>query len=56
VAARPTRHRGFNVTFGTPELIIALFALEAGLHEVVTSVIIHLGNILPDGRRCCSAA
>jgi Ca2+:H+ antiporter len=38
-----------NVTFGNaPELIIALFALEAGLHEVVKASIIGsiLGNIL----------
>jgi Ca2+:H+ antiporter len=38
-----------NVTFGNaPELIIALFALEAGLHEVVKASIVGsiLGNIL----------
>jgi Ca2+:H+ antiporter len=38
-----------NVTFGNaPELIIALFALEAGLHEVVKASIIGsvIGNIL----------
>ena len=38
-----------NVTFGNaPELIIALFALDAGLHEVVKASIIGsiLGNIL----------
>src|SRR5687767_2460675 len=38
-----------NVTFGNaPELIIALFALQAGLHEVVKASIIGsiLGNIL----------
>src|SRR5688572_15402566 len=38
-----------NVTFGNaPELIIALFALNAGLHEVVKASIIGsiLGNIL----------
>src|ERR671925_2352035 len=38
-----------NVTFGNaPELIIALFALGAGLHEVVKASIIGsiLGNIL----------
>jgi Ca2+:H+ antiporter len=38
-----------NVTFGNaPELIIALFALEAGLHEVVKASVIGsiLGNIL----------
>jgi Ca2+:H+ antiporter len=38
-----------NVTFGNaPELIIAIFALEAGLHEVVKASIIGsiLGNIL----------
>src|SRR5215203_5814717 len=38
-----------NVTFGNaPELIIALFALESGLHEVVKASIIGsiLGNIL----------
>ncbi|MGZ5356329.1 MAG: calcium/proton exchanger [Solirubrobacterales bacterium] len=38
-----------NVTFGNaPELLIALFALEAGLHEVVKASIIGsiLGNIL----------
>ena len=38
-----------NVTFGNaPELIIALFALSAGLHEVVKASIIGsiLGNIL----------
>jgi Ca2+:H+ antiporter len=38
-----------NVTFGNaPELIIALFALEAGLHEVVKASIIGsvLGNVL----------
>src|SRR5207247_3370549 len=38
-----------NVTFGNaPELIIALFALEAGLHEVVKASLIGsvLGNIL----------
>src|SRR4051812_50040684 len=34
-----------NVTFGNaPELIIALFALEAGLHEVVKASL--LGSIL----------
>jgi len=38
-----------NVTFGNaPELIIALFALEAGLHEVVKASIIGsiIGNVL----------
>jgi Ca2+:H+ antiporter len=38
-----------NVTFGNaPELIIALFALEAGLHEVVKASIVGsvLGNVL----------
>jgi Ca2+:H+ antiporter len=38
-----------NVTFGNaPELIIALFALEAGLHEVVKASIVGsiIGNIL----------
>src|SRR5215203_6581379 len=38
-----------NVTFGNaPELIIALFALEKGLHEVVKASLIGsiLGNIL----------
>src|SRR4051812_49910628 len=38
-----------NVTFGNaPELIIALFALNAGLHEVVKASLIGsiLGNIL----------
>jgi Ca2+:H+ antiporter len=38
-----------NVTFGNaPELIIALFALEAGLHEVVKASLVGsiLGNIL----------
>ncbi len=38
-----------NVTFGNaPELIIALFALEAGLHEVVKATLIGsiIGNIL----------
>ena len=38
-----------NVTFGNaPELIIALFALNAGLHEVVKASIIGsiIGNVL----------
>ena len=38
-----------NVTFGNaPELIIALFALDAGLHEVVKASLVGsiLGNIL----------
>ena len=38
-----------NVTFGNaPELIIALFALEAGLHEVVKASIVGsvIGNVL----------
>ena len=38
-----------NVTFGNaPELIIALFALNAGLHEVVKASLIGsiLGNVL----------
>ena len=43
-----------NVTFGNaPELIIALFALAEGLHEVVKASIIGsiLGNILARARR-----
>src|SRR5215213_3370158 len=43
------RRRHLNVTFGNaPELIIALFALGAGLHEVVKASLVGsiLGNIL----------
>jgi Ca2+:H+ antiporter len=39
-----------NVTFGNaPELIIALFALGAGLHEVVKACSVHSGKIAVGG-------